>query len=97
MVCIGPVMAVRESPSKPHHKFVEFFDVRDAARALSELNGREVGGGVRLLVEFTRPCDSGHPRRCSVIVAVVNFKPFLLFVILQLLFQLSTASSEEEA
>lgn len=40
-------------PSKPQHKLVEFVDTRDAARALSELNGKEINGR-RLLLEFSR-------------------------------------------
>ncbi|XP_074563483.1 protein terminal ear1 homolog [Curcuma longa] len=63
----GPVKEVREMPSKPQHKLVEFFDTRDAARALSELNGKEINGR-RLLLEFSRhggrssnnPRSSGH-------------------------------------
>ncbi|XP_020111323.1 protein terminal ear1-like [Ananas comosus] len=56
----GAVKDVRESPVKPHHKFVEFFDTRDAARALAELNGKELFGR-RLAIEFTRPF--GHSKR----------------------------------
>ncbi|ONK71207.1 uncharacterized protein A4U43_C04F5990 [Asparagus officinalis] len=51
----GPVKEVRESPTRIQNKFVEFFDVRDAARAHNELSGRDVGaGGVRLTVTSSR-------------------------------------------
>ncbi|XP_072965679.1 protein terminal ear1 homolog isoform X1 [Typha angustifolia] len=56
----GAVKDLRESPVKPNHKFVEFFDTRDAARALSELNGKDFFGRP-LVLEFTRP--GGHTRR----------------------------------
>ncbi|RWW46917.1 hypothetical protein BHE74_00047139 [Ensete ventricosum] len=57
----GALKEVRETPSKPQHKLVEFFDTRDAARALAELNGKEINGR-RLLLEFGRP-GSGQVRR----------------------------------
>ncbi|KAG6530160.1 hypothetical protein ZIOFF_012382 [Zingiber officinale] len=59
----GPVKEVREMPSKPQHKLVEFFDTRDAARALSGLNGKEFNGR-RLLLEFSRHGgrSSNNPR-----------------------------------
>lgn len=41
---IGDVKEIRSTPNKPHHKFVEFFDVRDAHRALHELNKSEFAG-----------------------------------------------------
>ncbi|KAL5673036.1 hypothetical protein ACJX0J_017342, partial [Zea mays] len=53
---------VRESAQRPSHKFVDFFDTRDAARALAELNGQELFGR-RLVVEFTRPSGPGPRRR----------------------------------
>ncbi|XP_078441598.1 protein terminal ear1-like [Wolffia australiana] len=50
----GAVKELRETPSKPRHRFVEFFDIRDAARALRELNGKEIFGK-RVVIEFSRP------------------------------------------
>ncbi|KAE8811721.1 Protein terminal ear1 [Hordeum vulgare] len=58
----GPLKDVRESAQRPNHKFVEFFDTRDAARALAELNGRDFFGH-RLILEFTRPSIPGIRRR----------------------------------
>ncbi|XP_062187235.1 protein terminal ear1-like [Phragmites australis] len=58
----GDLKDVRESAQRPSHKFVDFFDTRDAARALAELNGRELFGR-RLVIEFTRPSGSGPRRR----------------------------------
>lgn len=44
---------VREAPSKRPHRFVEFFDVRDAARALAQMDGKCLYGK-RLLIQFSR-------------------------------------------
>lgn len=60
-VFAGDVKDVRESALRPSNKFVEFFDTRDADRALHELNGKELFGR-RLVVEYTRPSLPG-PRR----------------------------------
>ncbi|KAJ3678318.1 hypothetical protein LUZ60_002121 [Juncus effusus] len=68
----GSVKEVRESAMKPYNKFVEFFDTRDATRALRELNGKEVFGR-RLVLEYTRPAAS-HARsnKCNVGYGFVN-------------------------
>ncbi|KAL2650012.1 hypothetical protein R1flu_018140 [Riccia fluitans] len=56
----GAVKELRETPSKRQHKFVEFFDVRDAGRALAALDGQEIGGK-KVKIEFSRP--GGQARR----------------------------------
>ncbi|KAG2602740.1 protein terminal ear1-like [Panicum virgatum] len=61
----GDLKDVRESAHRPSHKFVDFFDTRDAARALAELNGQELFGR-RLAIEFTRPSGPGPRRRVYV-------------------------------
>ncbi|CAM0884231.1 unnamed protein product [Alopecurus aequalis] len=58
----GELKDVREAAQWPSNKFVEFFDTRDAARALAGLNGRDFFGH-RLLVEYTRPSIPGGRRR----------------------------------
>ncbi|EES01930.1 hypothetical protein BDA96_03G426200 [Sorghum bicolor] len=58
----GDLKDVRESAHRPSHKFIDFFDTRDAARALAELNGQELFGR-RLVIEFTRPSGPGPRRR----------------------------------
>ena len=58
---VGDLKDVRESAQRPCHKFVEFFDTRDAARALAELNGKDLFGH-RLVIEFTRPSGPGFRR-----------------------------------
>ncbi|KAK3166274.1 hypothetical protein QOZ80_1AG0043710 [Eleusine coracana subsp. coracana] len=58
----GDLKDVRESAQRTSHKFVDFFDTRDAARALAELNGRELFGR-RLVIEFTRPSSGPGARR----------------------------------
>ncbi|CAI0425862.1 unnamed protein product [Linum tenue] len=50
----GAVKEVRETPLKKQQRFVEFYDVRDAARALSEMNGKEILGRP-VVIEFSRP------------------------------------------
>ncbi|XP_038987996.1 protein terminal ear1-like [Phoenix dactylifera] len=64
----GAVKEVKEMASRPHHRVVEFFDTRDASRALSELNGKEIHGR-RLVLEFFRPGSqtrsSNYPKRSS--------------------------------
>ncbi|XP_052184612.1 protein terminal ear1 [Diospyros lotus] len=56
----GPVKELRETPLKRHQRFVEFYDVRDAAKALAEMNGKEIIGK-RVVIEFSRP--GGHGRK----------------------------------
>jgi len=34
----GEIKEIRETPNKKHHKFIEFYDVRDADKALKTLN-----------------------------------------------------------
>ncbi|XP_031477251.1 protein terminal ear1 [Nymphaea colorata] len=61
----GAVKELRETPSKRQHRFVEFYDVRDAARALAEMNGREICGK-RVKIEFSRPGGQARRLRNSV-------------------------------
>ncbi|KAH6826680.1 hypothetical protein C2S53_005686 [Perilla frutescens var. hirtella] len=50
----GPVKELRETPNKRYQRFVEFYDVRDSARAIAALNGRDIFGK-NVLIEFSRP------------------------------------------
>ncbi|XP_077229011.1 protein terminal ear1 homolog [Tasmannia lanceolata] len=54
----GPIKELRETPSKRQHRFIEFFDIRDAARALSEMNGKDIHGKL-ICIEFSRPGGQG--------------------------------------
>ncbi|XWS63756.1 hypothetical protein CRYUN_Cryun06bG0129200 [Craigia yunnanensis] len=56
----GPVKELRETPVKKHQRFVEFYDVRDAAKALREINGKEINGK-QVVIEFSRP--GGYSRK----------------------------------
>ncbi|XP_027099341.1 protein terminal ear1 homolog [Coffea arabica] len=58
----GPVKELRETPMKRHQRFVEFHDTRDAAKALSEMNGKEIQGR-QVVIEFSRP--GGHSKKSS--------------------------------
>lgn len=51
---VGDVKEIRATPNKKHHKFVEFYDVRDAERAMHVLNKTEVAGK-RIKIEISRP------------------------------------------
>ncbi|XP_051227673.1 protein terminal ear1 homolog isoform X1 [Lolium perenne] len=61
----GDLKDVREPAHRSSHKFLDFFDSRDAARALAELNGRDFFGH-RLLLEYTRPSIPGVRGRAHV-------------------------------
>ncbi|KAJ6689112.1 hypothetical protein OIU85_005511 [Salix viminalis] len=54
----GAVKEVRETPLKRHQRFIEFYDVRDAAMALREMNGKEIYGK-QVDIEFSRPGGYG--------------------------------------
>lgn len=60
LVCflVGGVKEMREVAHGQQQKkvvvVVEFFDTRDAARALSELRGKQVLG-MQLMIEFNKP------------------------------------------
>lgn len=56
----GPVKELRETPFKKHQRFVEFYDVRDAAKALAQMNGKEIHGK-NVVIEFSRP--GGYNRK----------------------------------
>lgn len=47
----------RETPLKKHQRFIEYFDVRHAAEAVKEMNGKDIHGKP-VVVEFSRP--GGH-------------------------------------
>ncbi|THU71082.1 hypothetical protein C4D60_Mb08t31800 [Musa balbisiana] len=67
---LGAVKEAREMPSKPQHRVVEFFDTRDAARAIAELNGKEINGR-RLLLEFSRH-GSSHTRSQKLLLNMLD-------------------------
>ncbi|KAJ6321441.1 hypothetical protein OIU77_011504 [Salix suchowensis] len=56
----GAVKEVRETPLKRHQRFIEFYDVRDAAMALREMNGKEIYGK-QVDIEFSRPVPLPKP------------------------------------
>ncbi|XP_020539261.1 protein terminal ear1 isoform X2 [Jatropha curcas] len=56
----GSVKELRETPLKKQQRFVEFYDIRDAAKALREMNGKEIYGK-QVVIEFSRP--GGYSRR----------------------------------
>lgn len=51
----GAIKEVRDTPwKKRNQSFVEFFDIRDAEKALKELNGKEINGKP-ITIEFSKP------------------------------------------
>ncbi|KAI3467626.1 hypothetical protein Pfo_024289 [Paulownia fortunei] len=50
----GPVKELRETPNKRNQRFVEFYDVRNAAKAMAGMNGKEIYGKT-IVIEFSRP------------------------------------------
>ncbi|XP_061350276.1 protein terminal ear1 homolog [Gastrolobium bilobum] len=56
----GAIKELRDTPWKKNQRFVEFFDIRDAAKALKEMNGKEINGK-QVVIEFSRP--GGHTRK----------------------------------
>jgi len=51
---MGEVKEIRETPNKKHHKFIEFYDVRDAEKAMRHLNKTEIRGK-KIKIEPSRP------------------------------------------
>ncbi|XP_010682354.2 protein terminal ear1 [Beta vulgaris subsp. vulgaris] len=56
----GAIKELRETPMKRQQRFVEFYDVRDASRALTEMNGKEINGRT-VMIEYSRP--GGHSNK----------------------------------
>jgi len=50
----GEIKEIRETPNKKHHKFIEFYDVREAELALKHLNRTEIKGK-KIKIEPSRP------------------------------------------
>lgn len=57
----GEIKEVRETPNKKHHKFIEFYDVRDADKAMKLLNKSDIRGK-KIKIEASRP---GGPKRSA--------------------------------
>lgn len=55
----GEVKDIRSTPNKTTHKFVEFFDVRDAEKALLALNRTKVRSKI-IKIEVSRPSNRGR-------------------------------------
>ncbi|CAI9093066.1 OLC1v1028473C1 [Oldenlandia corymbosa var. corymbosa] len=68
----GHVKELRETPRRKHQRFVEFFDTRDAARALMHMNGKEIHGR-QIVIEFSRP-GGGYNKNKSLSKSTANLK-----------------------
>ncbi|KAL6562701.1 hypothetical protein OROGR_003708 [Orobanche gracilis] len=58
----GPVKELRETANNKNQRFVEFYDVRNASKAMSELNGKQIYGQT-IVIEYSQP--GGHCNRNS--------------------------------
>ncbi|KAF8077377.1 hypothetical protein N665_1043s0022 [Sinapis alba] len=58
----GEIREIRETPNRRFHRFIEYYDVRDAETALKALDRSEIGGKC-IKLELSRP---GGARRVSV-------------------------------
>lgn len=56
----GEIKEIRETPNKKHHKFIEFYDVREAEKAMKMLNKTEIKGK-KIKIEPSRPGGSRKP------------------------------------
>lgn len=52
--CLLLKMQIRETPNRRFHRFIEYYDVRDAETALKALNRSEIGGKC-IKLELSRP------------------------------------------
>jgi RNA recognition motif-containing protein len=50
----GEIRQVRGTPSKPNQRFIEYWDIRAAEKALEALNGQYVMGS-KVSIEFSKP------------------------------------------
>jgi hypothetical protein len=48
------IKEIRETPNKKHHKFIEYYDVRDSEKGMKGLNRIEIRGK-RIKIEPSRP------------------------------------------
>ncbi|KAL3649825.1 hypothetical protein CASFOL_006228 [Castilleja foliolosa] len=72
----GPVKELRETPYKRNQRFVEFYDVRNAAKAMSEMNGKQIYGNKTIVIEYSRP--GGHSKKfpkCPPISSKLSYSP----------------------
>ncbi|KAL6547464.1 hypothetical protein OROMI_023185 [Orobanche minor] len=56
----GPVKELRETANNRNQRFVEFYDVRHASKAMSEMNGKQIYGQT-IVIEYSRP--GGHCKK----------------------------------
>ncbi|KAK9104285.1 hypothetical protein Scep_021129 [Stephania cephalantha] len=79
----GLVKEVRETPLKRQQRFVEFFDVRDAARAVVEMDGKEINGR-RVVVDFSRPGGIGEDFQLSILHGTTIVVEVVVMVVITL-------------
>ncbi|KAE9607995.1 hypothetical protein Lal_00003521 [Lupinus albus] len=60
----GPIKELRERPNKKNQRLVEFYDIRDAAKALKNMNGKKIHGKVVVIEYYSR--EGEHNRNFSI-------------------------------
>lgn len=70
----GEVKDIRTTPNKNTHKFIEFFDVRDAERALMALNRTKVGSKM-IKIEVSRPSNRGKQQHRQSVESLLALDP----------------------
>ncbi|OIV97495.1 hypothetical protein TanjilG_11019 [Lupinus angustifolius] len=56
----GPIKELRERPNKKNQRLIEFYDIRDAANALKNMDGKKIHGKV-VVIEYSR--EGEHNRK----------------------------------
>lgn len=76
-VVIGPVKELRETPNKRNQRFVEFYDVRNAATAMAAMSGQEIYGR-KVMIEYSRRGggQSKKPWKAAAAAAVTSPSPY---------------------
>eukprot|EP01133_Synstelium_polycarpum_P013891 gene13891-16387_t len=69
----GQIKEIRETPNKTHHKFIEYFDIRDAAEAIKNLNKVDLCGK-KLRIQHSRP--GGAKKNLPSTVAPITSDPY---------------------
>ncbi|KAM1498691.1 hypothetical protein ACFX1X_021816 [Malus domestica] len=59
----GEIKEIRETPSRGHHKFIEFYDIRAANAALNALNNSEISGKQ---IKLEPSCPGGARRSLGI-------------------------------
>ncbi len=75
----GEIKEIRATPNKKHHKFIEFYDVRHAEKAMKCLNKTEIK--VTIIHQFYLfVLKATHTCHFSTFISLLDLRPFPLFL-----------------